>query len=288
MKFIKSILLAACLTAAVAYAAFIDFNSLGPVGDPAPSISAGGVTVSFSNLEISEIGATINGFGGTEGSNQVVVADQVNFNGQFLTALDFGRAQCRSSGFVRTIEFDTAVTDVSMYIADIDACEGITASAFDESDTLLDTMAFPSSTGLDSKVLLVGFGTLSGIRKVTLVGDDPVGIDNLSFGPEITDTDGDGVLDDDDFCPATADTANREGVPTVQLRPNHWALIDGDSEFDTVINGKGKGPNRSYLIEDTAGCSCEQIIEMQGLGNGHTYHGCSISAMDDWVEFVNQ
>jgi len=103
----------------------------------------------------------------------------------------------------------------------------------------------------------------------------------------VVDNDGDGVLDDDDYCPATPDTANPEGVPTVQLRPNHWALIDGDSEFDTVINGKGKGPNRSYLIEDTAGCSCEQIIEMQGLGNGHTYHGCSISAMDDWVELVN-
>ncbi len=76
-------------------------------------------------------------------------------------------------------------------------------------------------------------------------------------------------------------------MPTVQLKSNHWALIDGDSEFDTVINGNGKGPNRSYLIEDTAGCSCEQIIEMQGLGLGHTYHGCSIGAMDDWVELVN-
>jgi hypothetical protein len=101
--------------------------------------------------------------------------------------------------------------------------------------------------------------------------------------PDNADADGDGVLDDDDFCP---DTVVPEGVPTVQLNPNHWALFDADVEFDTVIKGKGKGPNRSYWIEDTAGCSCEQIIEAQGLGGGHAKHGCSISAMDDWVEFV--
>ncbi len=115
----------------------------------------------------------------------------------------------------------------------------------------------------------------------------------FSFGGEIRgqvrvtmDTDGDGVPDDDDLCP---DTVIPEGVPTVQLNPNHWALTeDGNGfDFDTVIKGKGKGPNRSYTIEDTAGCSCEQIIEIQGLGDGHTKHGCSISAMDDWVRDVN-
>jgi hypothetical protein len=104
------------------------------------------------------------------------------------------------------------------------------------------------------------------------------------LGPPVdADADGDGVLDDDDFCPGTVIP---EGVPSVKLNPNHWALFDADVEFDTVIKGKGKGPNRSYWIEDTAGCSCEQIIEAQGLGGGHAKHGCSISAMDDWVEFV--
>lgn len=98
-----------------------------------------------------------------------------------------------------------------------------------------------------------------------------------------SDSDNDGVLDGDDFC---ADTAIPEGVPTVRLRPNRWALINDDFYFDTIVKGKGKGPNRSYIIEDTAGCSCEQIIEAQGLGNGHTYHGCSIGAMDEWIEFV--
>jgi hypothetical protein len=108
--------------------------------------------------------------------------------------------------------------------------------------------------------------------------------------PVVADTDDDGVLDDVDNCPYTIIP---EGVPTVELKPNHWALThwaltDDDPvfKFDTFIKGKGKGPNRSYNIEDTAGCSCEQIIEAQGLGGGHAKHGCSISVMDDWVELV--
>jgi hypothetical protein len=50
---------------------------------------------------------------------------------------------------------------------------------------------------------------------------------------------------------------------------------------------KGNGPGRSYTTADTAGCSCQQIIAALGLGQGHTKHGCSISAMDEWVALVN-
>jgi len=98
------------------------------------------------------------------------------------------------------------------------------------------------------------------------------------------DSDSDGVLDLLDNCPGTTIP---ESVPTTgQLKPNHWALTDGDFEFDTVTKGKGKGPNRSYSTADTAGCSCEQIIEAQGLGNGLSKYGCSIGVMDSWVELV--
>ena len=97
------------------------------------------------------------------------------------------------------------------------------------------------------------------------------------------DTDGDGVFDVDDYCPGTMIP---EGVPTVNLKPNHWAFVDNDATFDTMIKGRGKGPNRSYTLEDTAGCSCEQIIDAQGLGYGHMKHGCSIGVMDYWVELV--
>ena len=97
------------------------------------------------------------------------------------------------------------------------------------------------------------------------------------------DSDGDGVNDPVDFCPGTA--IPEAGVPSNILLVNRWALTDGDFDFDTV-DPKGKGPSRSYSTTDTAGCSCEQIIAAQGLGKGHPMFGCSISAMDDWVELV--
>jgi hypothetical protein len=57
--------------------------------------------------------------------------------------------------------------------------------------------------------------------------------------------------------------------------------------FDTV-EPNGNGPRRSYTIEDTAGCSCEQIIAELDLGAGHSKLGCSISAMDDWVAGIGE
>ena len=124
--------------------------------------------------------------------------------------------------------------------------------------------------------------------------NDPV--DAVGCSDVQVDADGDGVCDLDatsggpsecigvDVC---VDTSIPESVPlTAKLNPNHWALTDDNFDFDTVAKGRGKGPGRSYTTADTAGCSCDQIIEAQGLGIGHTYHGCSIGVMDDWVELV--
>ena len=140
-------------------------------------------------------------------------------------------------------------------------------------------------TTVSQPIWTIAIDPVAGTVQATLIGNGtPDLLADLAFVRGSPDSDGDGVLDDDDFCPD--DTAIPEGVPTSGvLNPNHWALTDDDGNFDTVTKGKGKGPNRSYTIEDTAGCSCEQIIEIQGLGDGHTKHGCSISAMDDWIEF---
>jgi uncharacterized repeat protein (TIGR01451 family) len=100
----------------------------------------------------------------------------------------------------------------------------------------------------------------------------------------VTDSDDDGVLDDADFCD---DTVIPESVPTVRLGTNRFALVDEDGIFDTKAPN-GNDPRLTFTIEDTAGCSCEQIIEALDLGNGHTKFGCSISAMRDWTAFVGK
>jgi predicted extracellular nuclease len=95
------------------------------------------------------------------------------------------------------------------------------------------------------------------------------------------DLDSDGVNDDADVCPSTVipETLS-EG-----LGVNRFALTDAGFDFDTTPSS-GKGPRRSYSTEDTAGCSCTQIVAAQGLGKGHTKFGCSIEVMDDWVQLM--
>jgi len=137
-----------------------------------------------------------------------------------------------------------------------------------------------------------GFNEILGAN--CLVSEDPIGtfiatctanIDHFSIYSIIlvsNDSDGDGISDGEDLCP---NTLIPENVPTVRLGTNRWALTDVDGIFDTT-NPRGRGPERSYTIEDTGGCSCEQIIDELDLGKGHSKFGCSISAMDDWTAIV--
>jgi len=106
--------------------------------------------------------------------------------------------------------------------------------------------------------------------------------DGLILFVDLSDEDRDGVHDSLDVCPATTlpESAASEG-----LGVNRFADIDGDGIFDTVLP-KGNGPRKSFDIHDTAGCSCEQIIEEQELGEGHTKFGCSIEVMENWVRLV--
>jgi endonuclease/exonuclease/phosphatase family metal-dependent hydrolase len=106
----------------------------------------------------------------------------------------------------------------------------------------------------------------------------------------IKDSDQDGVTDDLDVC---ADTVIPESVPTEYLGINHFALVDGDGQFDTTLpsgggpRGRVVGPGYSFSISDTAGCSCEQIIAAADLGQGHVKFGCPLGEMLEWVELVN-
>ena len=95
------------------------------------------------------------------------------------------------------------------------------------------------------------------------------------------DQDDDGVNDDADACPMTSIPE----LPSEGLGTNRFALTDADFGFDTTAS-QGNGPGRSYTTEDTAGCSCTQIIAAMGLGQGHSKFGCSIGVMDNWVRSV--
>lgn len=94
------------------------------------------------------------------------------------------------------------------------------------------------------------------------------------------DADGDGVLDDVDQC---ADTAIPEAVPTVRLLPLHYALVTNDGEFDTRWPPFGGVVPGGITVDDTRGCSCDQIIDELGLGNGHRKFGCSLGVMLYWI-----
>jgi len=115
------------------------------------------------------------------------------------------------------------------------------------------------------------------------------------------DDDNDTVDDLDDECSETLVDDWSAGVPSRgTLGSNRWMYdaeldVDADGSFTQGAsgngnnNGNGNGNNQAagWTYEDTAGCSCAQIIDELALGNGHTKWGCSNSAMEDWNAIVN-
>ena len=127
-------------------------------------------------------------------------------------------------------------------------------------------------------------------------GDDYLAVIATTFGSSTSefsvpvllapppDEDDDGIADGSDLCPGTV--IPEDDVPALHLGINRFALVDDDASFDTATP-EGQGPRRSYTLVETAGCSCEQIIDELNLGKGQRNFGCSISAMDEWVAEVN-
>ncbi|MGQ7846365.1 VWA domain-containing protein [Granulosicoccus sp. 3-233] len=100
------------------------------------------------------------------------------------------------------------------------------------------------------------------------------GVETLS-----DDTDGDTVLNEVDFCPATAFPEN--GVPERNLRTNRFALLDDPETFTSTSR-------RQFTIEDTGGCSCEQILEQPGYQNrNQELYGCTSTTLLRWERHVS-
>jgi len=222
--------------------------------------------------------------------------------------------------YLATVDATTGVvTHIGQTVNGLDAIAWLVETDSDNDGVLDDADSCPGTTpGADVDVLGCADAQVDadgdGVCDPDAVSDGPsmcVGadlcldttpgdaVDVLGCADAQVDADGDGVCDPDavsdgpgacvdaDLC---LGTVIPEAVPmSGALKPNRWALgDDGDTNFDTRSPpGGGGGPGRSYTTADTAGCSCEQIIEALDLGRGHTKFGCSISAMDDWVKRVN-
>lgn len=93
------------------------------------------------------------------------------------------------------------------------------------------------------------------------------------------DSDQDGVDNEADLCRATA-----ADDPARRLGKNRW--IWNGNVWET--NSNGGGPNKSFTMEETQGCSCEQILDtlVEKTGrpfDGHYKFGCSSSVVEDWI-----
>jgi predicted extracellular nuclease len=96
--------------------------------------------------------------------------------------------------------------------------------------------------------------------------------------PDQADADGDGVADACDSCEATDIP---ESVPTRRLLPLHYALVDGDTTFDTAPWLEWL--RITFTTQDTHGCACEQIIDELRLGAAARRHGCGLPVMVLWA-----
>lgn len=113
------------------------------------------------------------------------------------------------------------------------------------------------------------------------------------------DKDDDGVEDKNDLCVSIIPPSEGD----IDLNPNHYAWtgsIATDKFKMGAIpaknkNGKAVGPNKSFTLNDTFGCSCLQIIdwlvaedsEKYGDMLGQREHGCSLGTMEEFIELAD-
>ena len=98
------------------------------------------------------------------------------------------------------------------------------------------------------------------------------------------DNDNDGVHDVADMCP---DTVIPESVPTHRLLNRRYAALgENGNQFSFGSPGKGKGSDFVLTLDGTAGCSCEQIAFRLSLPLTSTKHGCRQGDIADWQNSI--
>ncbi len=170
-------------------------------------------------------------------------------------------------------DFDTKI---SVYCDDCEDLECIGGQDDDASNCsgFSTNFSWPTNAGQTYNVLVHGFSGNTGDFDLA-IQDDGV--------PATGANDCDGIAEEFDFCPGTVIP---ESVPTIgQLLVNRWALVTDDGDFDTVL-ALGGGPDESFTLVDTAGCSCEQIIDQFDLGPGQSKFGCARAHMQAWEKFL--
>ncbi|NEP79497.1 MAG: hypothetical protein F6K39_15770 [Okeania sp. SIO3B3] len=203
----------------------IDFNSAKPLnGAPAP-ISIGGVTVSFEGLKVIEVGSNFKkvGFNSPAGENQVIASDRTNFNGRFLTARSGGKKAPKDHK--RVISFSQPVNNVCLFDADIDLSQGIKLNVLDSEGKTLFSQKYPKTLKANGILTTFDLSKLEGVKTIELIGDDPTGIDNLSFAE---------LSNKEETCPSVecSEFANQEDAQSV------FDALPGD-RFGLDPNGNG-------------------------------------------------
>ncbi len=101
------------------------------------------------------------------------------------------------------------------------------------------------------------------------------------------DLDNDGVFDHEDICKGTEIP---EDVPLDYLYNYRYALMDGDTIFDTQGSSWWFSPPETYTTQDTFGCSCGQMLDWfedyyDTEGGYQTFrdHGCSASLINYFI-----
>ncbi len=94
------------------------------------------------------------------------------------------------------------------------------------------------------------------------------------------DDDDDGVDDGGDLCQTSAPDSSVP-VPCRSLKPNHYVWESGTT-FTRGLSS-GRGSSTVYTMTDTQGCTCAEIIDFCGYGEGLSKYGCSPGVMSVWV-----